>query len=103
MYFADLHQRLIRHIRARLDRGETTERRLARQAGLSQSHLHNVLKGARSLSNALADRLLRQLEISVLDLLSPEERPLCPDPDPLHQPPRETAQPPRRHRSSTWR
>lgn len=103
MYFADLHQRLIGHIRARLDRGEITERRLARQAGLSQSHLHNVLKGVRSLSNGLADRLLRQLEISVLDLLSPEERAVCPALDPPRQPARETAYPPRRHRSSTSR
>lgn len=78
MYFADLHQRLLDHIRALLDRGETTERRLARQSGLSQSHLHNVLKGARSLSNQLADRLLRHLEMNVLDLLSPEERPRLP-------------------------
>ncbi len=74
MYFADLHQRLLGHIRALLDRGETTERRLARQAGLSQSHLHNVLKGARGLSNELADRLLRHLELTVVDLLSPAER-----------------------------
>lgn len=103
MYFADLHQRLIRHIRARLDRGEITERRLARQAGLSQSHLHNVLKGARNLSNDLADRLLRQLEISVLDLLSPEERARCPNLEPPLHPPCETADPPGRHRSSTWR
>ncbi|MCS7314027.1 MAG: helix-turn-helix transcriptional regulator [Bryobacterales bacterium] len=74
MYFADLHERLLDHIRSLLDRGETTERRLARQAGLSQSHLHNVLKGARGLSNHLADRLLRHLDLSVVDLLSPEER-----------------------------
>lgn len=78
MYFSDLQQRLLEHIRDLLDRGEITERRLARQAGLSQSHLHNVLKGVRGLSNELADRLLRHLELSVLDLLSPAERAASP-------------------------
>jgi transcriptional regulator with XRE-family HTH domain len=103
MYFADLHQRLIRHIRHRLDRGEITERGLARQAGLSQSHLHNVLKGARSLSNHLADRLLRHLEISVLDLLAPEEQDACAPADASLEPLRETAYPRRCDRSTTSR
>lgn len=74
MYFEELHCRLIRHLQARLQRGELTERRLARLAGLSQPHLHNVLKGARRLSNELADQILRHLHMSLLDLLTPEER-----------------------------
>lgn len=74
MYFADFHHRLLAHLRARLECGELTERRLARLAGLSQSHLHNVLKGARRLSNELADQILRHLRITLLDLLTPEER-----------------------------
>lgn len=78
MYFEDLHRRLIAHLNGRLQRGELTERRLARLAGLSQPHLHNVLKGSRRLSNLLADQILRRLEITLLDLLTPEERPLCP-------------------------
>ncbi len=74
MYFEDLHHRLLDHLRARLQCGEITERRLARLAGLSQPHIHNVLKGTRRLSNELADQILRQLRISLLDLLTPEER-----------------------------
>ncbi len=74
MYFEDLHHRLREHLRSRLQSGEITERRLARLAGLSQPHVHNVLKGVRGLSNELADQILRQLRISLLDLLTPEER-----------------------------
>ncbi len=102
LYFADLRRRLLAHIRNLLDRGETTERRLARQAGLSQSHLHNVLKGVRGLSNELADRLLRHLDLSVLDLLSPEER-AAPPAHPSFSAARETAQPRRRDSAATSR
>lgn len=74
MYFAELHRRLIQYLQAQLQCGELTERRLARLAGLSQPHLHNVLKGVRRLSDDLADQILRHLRISLLDLLTPEER-----------------------------
>jgi len=74
MYFDELNRRLIQYLQSRLQCGELTERRLARMAGLSQPHLHNVLKGVRRLSNELADQILRQLRISLLDLLTPEER-----------------------------
>lgn len=50
--------------------GEVTERGLALRAGVSQSHLHNVLKGARQMSPDLADKLLRELNLSVTDLLA---------------------------------
>lgn len=102
MYFSDLQQRLLEHIRDLLDRGEITERRLARQAGLSQSHLHNVLKGVRGLSNELADRLLRHLELSVLDLLSPAERAASHARKPAATA-HEAAQPRRRDRVATSR
>jgi transcriptional regulator with XRE-family HTH domain len=73
MDFALLQKRLIAHIRARVRGGEVTERRLARVTGISQPHVHNVLKGVRALSPELADHLLRELRINLLDLLEPEE------------------------------
>ena len=55
-------------VRARLRNGEFTERALARRVGVSQAHLHNVLKGARALTPAQADRICGELGISVLVL-----------------------------------
>lgn len=78
LYFEDLYRRLLLHLRQRVRAGELTERGLARLTGLSQPHLHNVLKGARRLSAPLADQLLRRLRLSLLDLLTAEERAACP-------------------------
>lgn len=49
---------LIRHLRGRLYNGELTERSLARVTGISQPHLHNVLKGKRLLSIPKLDQIL---------------------------------------------
>ena len=46
---------------------------MARLTGVSQPHIHNVLKGVRNLSPEIADRILKTLHLSVLDLSSPEE------------------------------
>lgn len=73
MDFQTLRGRLIEHVNDRVRNGELTERRLARMIGISQPHMHNVLKGARILSPQNADRILRNLEISLLDLLVPDE------------------------------
>jgi transcriptional regulator with XRE-family HTH domain len=73
MTFLQLQQRLLENLRLRVQSGESTERGLARLAGLSQPHLHNVLKGKRFLSIEMADEILRNLEIEVLDLIQPEE------------------------------
>jgi len=73
MTFLDLQQRLLEHLRHRVQSGEATERSLARIAGLSQPHLHNVLKGKRLLSIDMADEILRNLQICVFDLIPPEE------------------------------
>jgi transcriptional regulator with XRE-family HTH domain len=73
MYFETLRTRLIAGIQARVRNGEMTERGLARLTGLSQPHIHNLLKGTRALSPPVADRILQRLEISVLDLLLPAE------------------------------
>jgi transcriptional regulator with XRE-family HTH domain len=56
-------------VRTRVRNGEVTERGLALRAGISQPYLHNVLKGARQMTPDLADRLLRELNLKVADLL----------------------------------
>jgi hypothetical protein len=73
MYFELLQLRLIAHVQDRVQRGELTERGLARRTGISQPQLHNVLKGARVLSPQIGDVLLRHLHITLLDLLRDEE------------------------------
>jgi transcriptional regulator with XRE-family HTH domain len=73
MTFHELQQRLIEELRQRVRSGAATERGLARLSGISQPHLHNVLKGKRLLSMDKADELLRHLQIDVLQLIPPEE------------------------------
>jgi len=73
MTFLDLQQRLIELLRDRVKSGEVTERSLARLAGVSQPHLHNVLKGKRLLSIDMADAILINLKLAVYDLIEPEE------------------------------
>ena len=53
----------------RLHNGEFTERELARRAGLSQPHVHNALSGKRSMTPAVADKLLAAVRLSILDLI----------------------------------
>jgi transcriptional regulator with XRE-family HTH domain len=73
MTFHELQQRLLEELRRRVRSGAATERGLARLSGISQPHLHNVLKGKRLLSMDKADDLLRHLQIDVLQLILPEE------------------------------
>jgi hypothetical protein len=73
MYFELLQLRLIAHVHERMQRGEMTERGLARGTGISQPHLHNMLKGVRVLSPQMADILLHHLHITLLDLLDANE------------------------------
>jgi plasmid maintenance system antidote protein VapI len=73
MYFDELQDRLIVALRIRLRNGELTERGLAHLTGISQPHIHNALKGKRTLSPRAADQILRRLGLSVLDLLRREE------------------------------
>jgi transcriptional regulator with XRE-family HTH domain len=73
MDFQVLQIRLIAHIQARVRNGEVTERSLARLTGISQPHMHHVLKGARRLSIAMADRILERLRIDLVDLLAGED------------------------------
>jgi transcriptional regulator with XRE-family HTH domain len=69
MNFQQLEQRFIEHLRRRIRSGELTERRLALLAGISQPHVHNVLKGKRLLSTALADTILEVLRLDLVDLI----------------------------------
>jgi transcriptional regulator with XRE-family HTH domain len=71
--FEELLGRLLAWLRSQVRNGALTERGLARRAGLSQSHIHNVLKGARILTPTTADRILEALGVSLLDLLDREE------------------------------
>ena len=72
MLFIDLQTSLLESLRTRVTNGELTERGLAKLVGVSQPHMHNVLKGTRLLSMNLADQILQQLHISVVDLVGPD-------------------------------
>ena len=69
MRFRELLGRLRLEVKTRIQNGELTERGLARRLGISQSHIHNVLSGSRTLTADTADQLLAGLQLSVLDLL----------------------------------
>jgi transcriptional regulator with XRE-family HTH domain len=71
--FKDLEYRFLRDLRERVRSGAVTERGLARLAGVSQPHIHNVLKGKRFFSLEKADLVLRSLGLDVLDLIDPDE------------------------------
>src|SRR5688572_20640405 len=73
MHFLQLRERLLVLLRARVRNGQLTERGLARAVGFSQPHIHNVLKGTRILSPEIADLILSQLNLSVLDLFAKSE------------------------------
>ena len=73
MGFRGLHQSLVRHLRDRVRNGEISERSLARLAGISQPHIHNVLKGVRFLSPEMADQILTRMQLDVATLLTSAE------------------------------
>jgi hypothetical protein len=73
MNFQDLHERLTDHIVDKVRHGELTERGLARRSGISQPHLHNVLKRKRFFSLQSADLVMHELGVSVVDLIRVRE------------------------------
>jgi len=73
MTFRDLQMRLLAELRHRVKSGAATERGLARDTGISQPHLHHVLKGKRLLSVERADQVLRRLDLDLLHLITTEE------------------------------
>jgi hypothetical protein len=72
LYF-ELQSRLLEQLRDMVRNGQYSERSLAQATGLSQPHVHNVLKGARPLTLEVSDQILMRLRLSVLDLCAPEE------------------------------
>jgi transcriptional regulator with XRE-family HTH domain len=74
MYVAELLSALQERLRRDIRNGHLTERGLARRSGISQAHIHNVLKGARTMSPGVADQILSALGISVRDLIPSEFR-----------------------------
>jgi transcriptional regulator with XRE-family HTH domain len=73
MNFRDLQNRLAENLRERVRSGEITERSLARLTGVSQPHIHHVLKGKRLLSADMADQVMAHLRMDILDLVDPLE------------------------------
>jgi len=73
MDFRELQLRFIEHLRERVRSGELTERGLARMTGVSQPHIHNVLKGKRFFSLEKTDNILHELRLDLLDLLPAQE------------------------------
>ena len=73
MDFGGLYQRFLEYLRDRVHSGELTERGLARLTGVSQPHIHHVLKGKRVLSVQKVDTILRHLNVDLVDLLEPED------------------------------
>lgn len=71
--FRALHDLLIQHLKDCVQRGEITERGIARRVGISQPHIHNVLKGKRLLSWESADALLRELHLDLRELVNRHE------------------------------
>jgi len=82
MDFRLLQMRLVSHVRAQVRNGELSERGLARITGISQPHIHNVLKGTRLLSLDMADRILQRMRINLRDLLTASEAGATPSREP---------------------
>ena len=69
MRIEELYERLVDVARQRVRSGEMTERGLSRLCGVSQPHIHNVLKQIRMLSPGSADRLMSALGVTLPELL----------------------------------
>ena len=71
---AEIRSRLVQRLLDMVRNGDLTERALARATGVSQPHMHNVLKGKRELSVEMADVILKALHLDVRDLLEQTAR-----------------------------
>ena len=71
--FRQLESRLLSMLREKIRSGELTERGAARLTGISQPHIHNVLKGKRSLSIDAADTILMAVHLDTVDLFRASE------------------------------
>ncbi len=75
MTFVALETRLVAAMRLKIRNGEVTERAFARRVGVSQPHIHQVMKGVKTLSAAMSDRVLEGLGLTVHDLTDIEAWP----------------------------
>ncbi len=73
MKFRALQESLRRALWKRIEAGQLTGLKLARQTGFKQAHISNFLNRKRSLSLEGMDRVLSVQHLSVLDLLDPQE------------------------------
>ena len=69
MTFQDAQLKLLAYVRSQIRNGELTERGFARSVGISQPHVHNVLKGVRNLSLEFLDLALKYFHLDMLDLV----------------------------------
>lgn len=65
----NIHRLVLEAVRARIREGVVSERRLARIAGYSQPHVHNVLAGKRGLNASTADALLAAASLTLDEVL----------------------------------
>lgn len=70
---SDLCNRLMESLRMSVASGSLTVRRLAKEVGVSQPHMQNLMTGKRSLTIDMADRLLEFQHHSALDLATASE------------------------------
>lgn len=68
-----MQTRLVVRMRQHVRNGDFTERGFARSLGISRVHIHNVLKGTRSLSINLNDLILKRLGLTIFDICTPDE------------------------------
>lgn len=73
MKFQVLQENLRETLRGRIKGGDLTGLRLAQQTGFKQAHISNFLNRKRGLSLEGMDKVLAVQELSVLDLLDPDE------------------------------
>jgi hypothetical protein len=71
--FLDAQLKLLAYVRSQIRNGVLTERGFARSVGISQPHVHNVLKGVRNLSPEFFDLALKYFHLSLLDLIPLDE------------------------------
>ncbi len=73
MKFRALQENLRKALCERIEEGELTGLRLARETGFKQAHISNFLNRKRGLSVQGMDKVLNVQHLSVLDLLDPRE------------------------------
>jgi hypothetical protein len=73
LHFRDLQETLRKLLWDRIESGELTGMALAEKTGFRQAHISNFLNRKRGLSLEGMDRVLKVEELSILDLVPPEE------------------------------